>query len=164
MLSSVLFSVYLFMADKLNTMWMLQLIFITFCIINLNSTFMILISKQEYWSGLLFPSPGDLSGPGIEPTSLTYPVFGRQILYHRYHLGSPTLALSLLCVLRRVQFFATLCTVEHQAPLSRGFLGKNNRSGLPFPTPGDLPDPGIKCNKIRQLIITFTTYEEGYQP
>ena len=26
-------------------------------------------SRQEYWSGLLFPSPGDLSDPGIEPES-----------------------------------------------------------------------------------------------
>ena len=26
-------------------------------------------SKQEYWSGLLFPSPGDLPDPGIEPGS-----------------------------------------------------------------------------------------------
>ena len=25
--------------------------------------------RQEYWSGLLFPAPGDLSDPGIEPTS-----------------------------------------------------------------------------------------------
>ena len=35
---------------------------------------MILISKQEYWSGLLFPSPGDLSDPGIESASLASPV------------------------------------------------------------------------------------------
>ena len=28
-------------------------------------------SRQEYWSGLPFPSPGDLPNPGIEPTSLT---------------------------------------------------------------------------------------------
>ena len=27
--------------------------------------------RQEYWSGLLSPAPGDLSDPGIEPTSLT---------------------------------------------------------------------------------------------
>ena len=27
-------------------------------------------SRQEYWSGLPFPSPGDLPGPGIEPGSL----------------------------------------------------------------------------------------------
>ena len=26
-------------------------------------------SRQEYWSGLLFPPPGDLPDPGIEPTS-----------------------------------------------------------------------------------------------
>ena len=26
-------------------------------------------SRQEYWSGLLFPSPGDLPNPGIEPRS-----------------------------------------------------------------------------------------------
>ena len=30
-------------------------------------------SRQEYWSGLSFPSPGDLPNPGIEPTSLTSP-------------------------------------------------------------------------------------------
>ena len=29
-------------------------------------------SKQEYWSGLLFPTPGDLPDPGIEPTSLVF--------------------------------------------------------------------------------------------
>ena len=30
-------------------------------------------SRQEYWGGLPFPSPGDLPNPGIEPTSLTSP-------------------------------------------------------------------------------------------
>ena len=30
-------------------------------------------SRQEYWSGLLCPPPGDLPDPGIEPTSLTSP-------------------------------------------------------------------------------------------
>ena len=30
-------------------------------------------SRQEYWSGLSFPSPGDLLHPGIEPTSLMSP-------------------------------------------------------------------------------------------
>ena len=30
-------------------------------------------SRQELWSGLPFPSPGDLPNPGIEPTSLTSP-------------------------------------------------------------------------------------------
>ena len=31
-------------------------------------------SRQEYWSGLPFPTPGDLPNPGIEPTSLVSPV------------------------------------------------------------------------------------------
>ena len=42
-------------------------------------------SRQEYWSGLPFPSPGNLSNPRIEPRSLAC----RQILYHLSHQGSP---------------------------------------------------------------------------
>ena len=40
----------------------------------------------------------------------------------------------------------TLCdlwTVAHQAPPSMGFSRQEYWSGLPFPSPGDLPDPGI---------------------
>ena len=46
--------------------------------------------------------------------------------------------------LSRVQLFAILWTVGHQAPLSMGFPRQEYWSGLPFPSPGDLPDPGIK--------------------
>ena len=35
-------------------------------------------SRQEYWSGLPFPSPGDLSDPGIEPMSLMSPARARR--------------------------------------------------------------------------------------
>ena len=35
-------------------------------------------------------------------------------------------------------------TVACQAPLSMGFSRQEYWSGLPFPSPGDLPDPGIK--------------------
>ena len=35
-------------------------------------------------------------------------------------------------------------TVAFQAPLSMGFPRQEYRSGLPFPSPGDLPDPGIQ--------------------
>ena len=35
-------------------------------------------------------------------------------------------------------------TVAHQAPLSTEFSRQEYWSGLPFPSPGDLPDPGIK--------------------
>ena len=39
---------------------------------------------------------------------------------------------------------ATLWTVAHQASLSIGFSREEYWSGLPFPSPGDLPDPGIE--------------------
>ena len=46
--------------------------------------------------------------------------------------------------LSRVQLFATLWTVAYQAPLSLGFSRQEYWSGLPFPSPGDLPDLGIE--------------------
>ena len=46
--------------------------------------------------------------------------------------------------LSRVRLFATPWTVAHQAPLSMGFARQEYWSGLPFPSPGDLPNPGIK--------------------
>ena len=46
--------------------------------------------------------------------------------------------------LSRVRLFATPWTVAHQAPPSLGFSRQEYWSGLPFPSPGDLPDPGIK--------------------
>ena len=42
------------------------------------------------------------------------------------------------------QLFATPWTVAYQPPPSMGFSRQGYRSGLPFPSPGDLPDPGIK--------------------
>ena len=44
----------------------------------------------------------------------------------------------------RVWLCATLWTVAHQALLSMGFSRQEYWSGLLFPSPGDLPDPGIK--------------------
>ena len=46
--------------------------------------------------------------------------------------------------LSRVRLFATLWTVAGQAPLSTGFTRQEYWSGLPYPPPGDLPDPGIE--------------------
>ena len=46
--------------------------------------------------------------------------------------------------LSRVPFFATPWTVAYQAPLSMRFSRQEYWSGLPFPSPGDLPDPGIE--------------------
>ena len=53
---------------------------------------------------------------------------------------------SILCAqsLSRVQLFVTLWVAAHQVPASMGFSQKVYWSGLPFPSLGDLPDPGIK--------------------
>ena len=46
--------------------------------------------------------------------------------------------------LSRVRLVVTPWTVAHQAPPSMGFSRQEYWSGLPFPSPGDLPDLGIK--------------------
>ena len=50
----------------------------------------------------------------------------------------------LVKLLSRVRLFATPWTVTYYAFLSMGFSRQEYWSGLPFPSPGDLPDPGIK--------------------
>ena len=51
---------------------------------------------------------------------------------------------SYVCVLTCVQLFVTLWTIACQATLSMGFSRPEHRSGLPFPPPRYLSDPGIK--------------------
>ena len=48
------------------------------------------------------------------------------------------------CALSRVRPFATPWTVAHQAPLSMELSRQEYWSGLPLPSPWDLPDPGVK--------------------
>ena len=53
----------------------------------------------------------------------------------------------LVCRISRfshVRLFVTPWTAAHQSPLSMGFSRQEYWSGLPFPSPGDLPDPGIE--------------------
>ena len=50
--------------------------------------------------------------------------------------------------------FATPWTIAHQAPLSMGFSRQEYWSNLPFPSPGDLLDPGIEP--------TFPALERGF--
>ena len=55
-------------------------------------------SRQEYWSGLPFPSPGNLSDPGIEPES-------------------PALASNVLVIYVVRKCFLSVCNVSHQCHL-----------------------------------------------
>ena len=66
----------------------------------------------------------------------------------------------------RVQLFATLWTVAHQAPPSMGFSRQEYWSGLPFPSRGDLSDLGIEPVSPVSLALAggfFTTWEP-YSP
>ena len=54
----------------------------------------------------------------------------------------------MLSLFRRVQLFATPRTAARQTSLSVGFSRPEYWSGLPFPPPGDLPDPGIKPTSL----------------
>ena len=47
-------------------------------------------------------------------------------------------------LLSRARLFATPWTVVYQASPSMGFSSQEYWSGLPFPSPGDLPDPGVE--------------------
>ena len=55
--------------------------------------------------------------------------------------------------------FATPWTVAQRAPLSIAFPRQEYWSGLPFPSPEDLPDPGIKPCIGRQILYHWATRE-----
>ena len=56
--------------------------------------------------------------------------------------------LSKEALVNRVSFFVTPWTVNLQAPLFMQFFRQEYRSELPFPSPGDLPDPGIESRPL----------------
>ena len=69
-------------------------------------------------------------------------------------------------VLSHVQPFATAGTVAVQASLSMGFSMQEYWSWLPFPTPGDLLDPGIQPASLVSpaLAAKFFTTEPSGKP
>ena len=60
-------------------------------------------------------------------------------------------------LLSRVWLFVTPWTVAHQAPPSMEFSRQEYWSGLPFPSPGDLPDPGIEPRSPASQANTLTS-------
>ena len=64
-------------------------------------------------------------------------------------------------MLSHVLLFVTPWTVAHQVPLPMGFPRQEYWSGLLFPSPGDLPDPGIKPESPALAGRFFTTELPG---
>ena len=65
--------------------------------------------------------------------------------------------------LSHVQLFVTPWTVAYQAPLSMRFSRQEYWSGLPFPTPGDLPDSGIEPRSPTLEADALTSEPPGKQ-
>ena len=102
-------------------------------------------SRQQYWSGLPFPSPMHESEKSVIPScpthsdpmdcslpgSSTHGIFQARVL----EWGA---------IASHVQFFATPWTVACRAPLSMGILQARILDWLPCPPPGDLPNAGVE--------------------
>ena len=104
--------------------------------------------RKEYWSGLPFPSPGDLPGPGIESKSpaLAGEFFTtdppRKTCVGYICRKKPNITCCCCCChFSRVRLCVTTQTAAHQAPPSLGFFRQEFWSGLPFPSPNE---PDIK--------------------
>ena len=84
---------------------------------------------EDFYKSKLFPHPRECSRrcKWREP--------GKSLCFDNFYQ---------LKSLSHVQFFATTWTVAYQAPLSMGFSRQEWWSGLPFPSPGDLSNPGIE--------------------
>ena len=65
-------------------------------------------------------------------------------------------------LLSRVWLFATPWTVAYQAPPSMGFSRQECWSGLPFPSPGNLPNPGIEPGSPALQADTLPSEPPGF--
>ena len=91
--------------------------------------------RQEYWSGLPFPSPGESSQPrGRTQVSC---------ITGRYFTIRATREVCLVAKFVSTSYDPMDCSL--QAPLFMGFPRQEYWSGLPFPSPGDLPTQGLNA-------------------
>ena len=105
-----------------------------------NSTY----TNRKIWNTARHRSPHSINFQDSGKRKANIPVTvalsrKRKLLSSQKHFSLP-----ILKPFNRFRLFATPWTVALQAPLSVGFSRRERWSGLPFPSPGDLPDPGIK--------------------
>ena len=113
-------------------------------------------SRQGYWSGLPFPSAGGLPNPGVKPGS---PALQADSLLSELQ-GRPKPKVNVKS-LSHVRLFVTPWTVAYQAPLPMGFSRQEYWGRLPFPSPGDLSDPGMGPAPPALADRFFTTEPPG---
>ena len=102
------------------------------------------LSRQEHWSGLPFPSPGDLPNPGIKPTSLMSPVLTGMSFTTSTTCKAPDLFM--LCVCLVSQSCPTACNPMDCNPPGSSVHGdspsKNTEVGCHFLLQGIFPTQG----------------------
>ena len=116
-------------------------------------------SRQEYWSGLSWPPPGDLPNPGIKPASLMSPALAGGFLTTSTTWEAQAFIISLCCAILRLvaQSCPTLCNPMDCSPpgssVHEDSPGKNTGVGCHtllqgiFPTQG--LNPGLPhCSQI----------------
>ena len=113
-------------------------------------------SRQEYWSGLPFPSPGDLPNPGIEPPSLMSPVLTGMFFTTSTTCKAPDLFMLCMCLVTQ-SCPATCDPMDCNPPGSSvhgGSPGKNTEVGCRFFLQGVFPtqasNPGLP--RYRQIL------------
>ena len=102
---------------------------------------------------LSLPSPGDHPDPGIE--------LGSPALQADALLSEPPVKVKLLS---HVQLFGNAYTVAYQTPPSMGFSRQEYWSGWPFPSPGDLPSPGIEPGSPALQVDALPSEPPGTPP
>ena len=100
----------------------------------------------------------------ISPTLVS--LLFSSVFWHQYiRCWGGTLDIVMLVVLSHVWLSANLWAGGRQAPLSVGLFRQECWSGLPFPTPGTLPDPGIELRSLVSPALAggfFTTMWETH--
>ena len=130
---------------------------------------------HSYLSGLLAIPQTSCYGLGVSSWNSYFEVlssstlecdlfFGNRIIVDVISLvktkpfGVACVRMCMLSRFSRVRLFATLWTTAHRAPLSMGFSMQEYWSGLPCPTPGNLPDPRVKpTSHVSCLAGRFST-------
>ena len=116
-------------------------------------------SRQEYWSGV----PDQESSYHFE-IRCDHVTRAGQSCGNRSDTAFQGGKKAKVKLLSRVQLFTILWTVAYQAPLSMGFSQQEYWSGLPFPSPGDIPNPGIEPESRALQADALTSERPGKPP
>ena len=121
----------------------------------------VILAEKTLWS--LHCVPGNLLSWDLHELSPLNFTDNLWSLYHNYFL----FYVYVCCMFSHIWIFMTPWTIACKTPLSMEFSRQKYWHGLPFPSPGDLPDPGIKPTSLAPPALAgrfFTTEPPGKPP